>query len=348
MPDASGRRIDLPTTMRAWSVQAPAPLPERPVRQGWRAVPAPRPDEVLVRVECCGVCRTDLHVAEGDLAVHRHDVVPGHQVVGEVVARGEAVRGTRVGGRVGVAWLHRTCGACRRCREGRENLCARPTFTGWDVDGGMAEYCVAPAAYTYELPDQEPATLLAPLLCAGIIGYRALRRAALPAAGRLGLYGFGSSAHVTLQIALAQGAEVHVVTRDDGGRRLATELGAVWTGGPEEQPPVTLDSVVVFAPAGELVPRALEAVGPGGTVALAGIHMTDVPSMSYARHLFHEKQLRTVTANTRADGEELLRLASRLGVRPRVVEYRFDELERAMADIASGRLTGSAVLRAPA
>jgi propanol-preferring alcohol dehydrogenase len=333
------------TTMRAWVVHEPGPLDSGPLRLVTRPVPTPGRDEVLVRVECCGVCRTDLHLAEGDLPPRRPDVSPGHQVVGRVVSTGSDVVEVAEGARVGVAWLRRTCGQCRWCRHGQENLCTAPEFTGWDADGGLAEYVVAPAAFTYPLPDDSPAELLAPLLCAGIIGYRALKRAEMPPGGRLGLYGFGSSAHLTAQLAVAQGAELYVVTRDEAGRKLAERLGAVWTGGLSDRPPVPLDAAIVFAPAGEVVPPALEAVGRGGNVALAGIHMTDVPSLDYARHLFLEKDLRSVTANTRADGEEFLRLAGRLGVRPEVTEYAFDELDKAMGDISGGRLGGSAVVR---
>jgi propanol-preferring alcohol dehydrogenase len=331
--------------MRAWVVEAPGPIGSGPLRLVERPVPDPAPDEVLVRVACCGVCRTDLHLAEGDLPPRRPRVTPGHQAVGEVVRVGDAVTGTAQGDRVGVAWLRRTCGACRWCRRGAENLCPTPSFTGWDADGGFAEYVVAPAAFTYPLPADVPAESLAPLLCAGIIGYRALQRAALPPGGRLGLYGFGSSAHLTAQLALAQGAELYVVTRDEGGRRLASELGATWTGESEARPPVPLDSAIVFAPAGELVPRALEALGRGGTVAVAGIHLSDIPPLVYDRHLFLEKDLRSVTANTRADGADFLRLAHRLGVTAHVVVYPFEELDRALTDVATGRSTGSAVLR---
>ncbi len=248
------------------------------------------------------------------------------------------------GDRVGVAWLRGTCGQCRWCRSGAENLCPNSTYTGWDADGGFAEYAVVPAAFAYRLPDGMTDVALAPLLCAGIIGYRALRRAALPAGGRLGIYGFGSSAHITAQIARAQGAELYVVTRGDLGAELARDLGAVWTGSPGQRPAVPLDSAIVFAPAGELVPESLAAVGRGGTVALAGIHMSDVPGLDYERHLFLEKTLTSVSANTRADGEELLRLAPRLGVDVHVTEYPFDRVDQALSDLAGDRLSGSAVI----
>jgi propanol-preferring alcohol dehydrogenase len=295
-------------------------------------------------VSACGLCRTDLHLAEGDLVPRRPATVPGHQVVGRVVGSGPGQTRFVDGDRVGVAWLRGTCGQCRWCRSGAENLCPDSTYTGWDADGGFAEYAVVPAAYAYRLPEGPADTVLAPLLCAGIIGYRALRRAQLPAGGRLGIYGFGSSAHITAQVARARGAELYVVTRGSTGAELARDLGAVWTGEPGAQPPTPLDSAIVFAPAGELVPEALAAVGRSGTVALAGIHMTDVPGFDYDRHLFLEKTLTSVTANTRADGEELLRLAPRLGVQVHVTEYAFGEVDQALSDLARDRLSGSAVI----
>jgi len=312
-----------------------------PVR---RPRPVPGRGEVLVRVAACGVCRTDLHLAEGDLAPRRPGTVPGHQVVGRVVASGPGQTRFRDGDRIGIAWLRGTCGGCQWCRSGAENLCPESVYTGWDADGGFAEYAVVPAAFAYRLPEGPSDTSLAPLLCAGIIGYRSLRRARLPRGGRLGVYGFGSSAHITAQVAQAEGAELYVVTRGEQGARLAEELGAEWVGGPEDTPPVPLDSAIVFAPAGTLVPTALAAVGRGGTVALAGIHMTDVPALDYDRHLFLERTLTSVTANTRSDGEELLRLAPRLGVTVQVTEYPFDEVDRALADLAHDRVTGSVVI----
>ncbi|WP_420038563.1 zinc-binding alcohol dehydrogenase family protein [Promicromonospora sukumoe] len=310
-------------------------------------VPVPADDEVLVRVLACGVCRTDLHVVEGDLPPHRSPVVPGHEVVGVVEQVGARVRGRVAGERVGVAWLRSTCGECTWCRRGAENLCPASTYTGWDADGGYAEHVTAPAAYVYPLPDL-PDVEVAPLLCAGIIGYRALRRAAVPPGGRLGIYGFGASAHITAQIALARGAEVHVLTRDADARALALELGAASAGAAADAPPVPLDSAIVFAPAGELVPVALAALDRGGTLALAGIHLTDVPVLDYQRHLFRERTLTSVTANTRADGEELLRLAVRLRIEPTVTPYRLDRADVALRDLAADRVRGAAVLVAPA
>ena len=331
--------------MRAWAVTRPAPVDENPLSLIEREVPKPAAGAVLLKVSVCGVCRTDLHVAEGDLPVHRAHVVPGHEIVGRVVDLGSSVTRFALGDRAGAAWLHSTCGQCRWCRIGAENLCPSSRYTGWDKDGGYAEYVVVPAAFAYELPGGYTDEQVAPLLCAGIIGYRALRRACLPPGGRLGLYGFGGSAHLVAQIALAQGAEVHVLTRGDQAQALARELGAASAAGPYEAPPVALDSAIVFAPAGELVPVALEALDRGGTLALAGIHMTDVPGLDYGRHLFLERSVRSVTSNTRADGEELLRLASRLPLQIRTTPYAFGHADQALADLAHGRFAGAAVLR---
>ena len=307
-------------------------------------MPEPGPAEVLVDVEVCGVCRTDLHLAEGDLAPRHPAVVPGHQVVGRVSALGAGADRFRPGDRVGIAWLRSTCGKCRWCRSGRENLCPDSRYTGWDAYGGFAEQAVVPEAFAYRLPDSADPVETAPLLCAGIIGYRSLQRANVPPGGRLGLYGFGSSAHLIAQVALAQGAELYVMTRGEEAQQLARELGAAWVGAADEAPPEPLDSAIVFAPAGPLVPVALEALGRGGTLALAGIHMSDVPPLDYERHLFLERDLRTVTSNTRRDGEELLALAARLGVRAHVTTYPFEEADRALADLEAGRFSGSAVL----
>lgn len=337
-------RTTIPATMSAWAVDSPGPIAGRPLVQVTRPVPDPQRHEVLVRVTTCGVCRTDLHLCEGDLAPRGRGVVPGHQVVGRVAARGEEVTGLEVGQRVGIAWLRSTCGECRWCRSGAENLCPSSLYTGWDADGGFAEYATVPAAFAYPLPVDVPDPQLAPLLCAGIIGYRSLRRAELPPGGRLGIYGFGSSAHVTAQIALAQGAEVHVMTRSRDAQDLARSLGATWVGDAEETPPVQLDSAIVFAPAGELVPVALAALDRGGTLALAGIHMSTIPALDYDRHLFQERTVRSVTANTRADGAELLRLAARIPLHIRVTAYAFDSVGRALADLAADRVTGSAVV----
>ena len=330
--------------MDAWAVTGRPGRIDRVAREP-RDDPVPGPDEVLVRVQACGVCRTDLHLADGDLEPRRPGVVPGHEVVGSVVDRGSAATRFAVGDRVGVAWLRRTCGRCAACRTGRENLCRASEYTGWDADGGFAELAVAPEAFAYRLPDGFDDLDAAPLLCSGIIGYRALKRAAVPPGGRLGIYGFGASAHLTAQLALAQGVEVHVVTREDAARRLALHLGCSSAVDLGEPPPVPLDSAILFAPVGHLVPVALAALADGGTLALAGIHMSDVPPLDYQQHLFRERTLTSVTANTRADGEELLRLAAALHVRPRITTYGFDAVDRALEDLSRGAFSGAAVVK---
>lgn len=331
--------------MRAWEVTTPGPIDTVPLRLVDRPLPEPGPGQVRLKVSVCGVCRTDLHVVEGDLAVHRPHVVPGHQVVGVVDALGPGSSRFALGERVGVAWLATTDGSCRFCRRGRENLCVRATFTGWDHDGGYAEYTTVHEAYAYRLPEELSDDQAAPLLCAGIIGYRALRVTELPHGGRLGLYGFGSSAHITAQIAVAEGAELYVATRAAEAQRLAAELGAVWVGDADAAPPRPLDAAILFAPVGTLVPPALAALDRGGVLAVAGIHLTDIPELQYATHLFEERELRSVTANTRSDGEELLRLAPRLGVRAATVAYPLAQAAEALTDLAHDRITGSAVLR---
>jgi propanol-preferring alcohol dehydrogenase len=308
-----------------------------------REVPDPGWGELLLRVRACGVCRTDLHVAEGDLPVHLPGVTPGHEIVGEVVAAGPGCRHTPPD-RVGVAWLRSTCGACTYCRRGAENLCPESAYTGWDAHGGYAEYALAPDAYVYDLPPNRDDVEVAPLLCAGIIGYRALRRAALPPGGRLGIWGFGGSAHLAAQIAMTEGATVHVFTRSAAARSLAMELGAASAGDSFDPAPEPLDSAIVFAPAGELVPAALERLDRGGTLAIAGIHLSDVPVLDYQRHLFQERQVRSVTANTRADGEEFLRLAGRLPLAVATMPYDFADADRALTDLAADRVNGAAVL----
>ncbi len=330
--------------MRAWVVSGPRPIDQSPLALVARPVPVPARGEVLVRVRACGVCRTDLHLAEGDLAPRRGEVVPGHEVVGEVVQLGEDAGRFRTGERVGIAWLRHTCGACRWCRAGRENLCAQSRYTGWDADGGYAEFAVVPEAFAYRIPTSFADEQAAPLLCAGIIGYRSLLRAQLPVGGRLGIYGFGASAHLTAQLAIAEGAEVHVLTRGQEARELAGQLGAASVGGPLDPAPVPLDSAIIFAPAGDLVPLALESLGPGGTLALAGIHMSDIPTLNYQRHLFSERTVCSVTSNTRRDGEEFLVLAQRLGVQVTTTPVPFDQADLALRDLGAGRVRGAAVL----
>jgi propanol-preferring alcohol dehydrogenase len=291
-------------------------------------------------------------LAEGDLAQHRRRCTPGHEVVGRVAEVGPAgperpAEGFAVGDRVGVAWLAWTCGECRYCRRGAENLCPRSRYTGWDLDGGYAGYTVADARYAYRLPDDDrPDEEVAPLLCAGIIGFRALRRAELPSSGRLGIYGFGASAHLTAQLAIAQGATVHVLTRAEEAQRLALELGAASARGAYDTPPEPLDAAILFAPVGDLVPVALAALDRGGTLSIAGIHVTDIPVLRYDKHLFQERTLRSVTANTRDDGRAYLAEAARLRPRVRVHRYPMSRADRALADLAADRINGVAVLLA--
>lgn len=338
--------MNLPATMTAWRVTRPGPIATGPLDRSRVPVLRPADGELLVRVLVCGVCRTDLHVAEGDLPVHREGVTPGHEVVGEVVAPGGDVTGFAAGDRVGIAWLRGTCGRCRYCLCGRENLCPESRYTGWDADGGYAEYAVVPAAYALPLPTGYSDDELAPLLCAGLIGYHALARAEVPENGRLGIYGFGGSAHLTAQVAIARGATVHVMTRSAEARELALALGAASAGDAADPAPEPLDSAILFAPAGELVLPALAALDRGGTLAIAGIHLSDVPALNYQQHLFQERQVRSVTANTRADAREFLAFAGvhHLGVS--TVPYALGEADQALADLAADRVNGAAVLRA--
>ncbi len=331
-------------TMLAWQVHQPGPMADGALHRAHLPVPIPRDDELLLRVRACGVCRTDLHVVEGDLPAHRSAVVPGHETVGEVIALGSAVRNWSPGDRAGIAWLRHTCGTCRYCARGAENLCLASRYTGWDADGGYAEYATVPADYAYRLPQRYTDQQLAPLLCAGIIGYRALKRADLPPGGRLGIYGFGGSAHLTAQLAIARGARVHVMTRAEKARELALELGAASAVGAYEQPPERLDAAILFAPVGDLVPAALSALDRGGTLSVAGIHLTDIPVLNYQRHLFQERTLRSVTANTRADGHEFLELADRYPLQVATTPYPLEEADTALSDLAADRITGAAVL----
>ena len=325
-------------------LSAQAAVETSPLSASERPIPDPGPGEARVRVRACGACRTDVHVVEGDLPARRLPLVPGHQVVGTVDSLGPGATRFRVGDRVGIAWLRSTCGRCRFCLGGRENLCADSTYTGWTHDGGYAEYACVPEVFAYAIPPVFDDAEATPLLCAGIIGYRALRRSQVPKGGRLGLYGFGSSAHITLQVARHWGCAVYVFTREPARRRLALELGAAWTGAPGDPSPEKLDGAIVFAPVGPLVPVALGDLDKGGTVAVAGIHMTDLPAMAYEPHLFWEKTLQSVTANTRADGEALLAAAAAIPICPRVTRYRLEDANRALTDIKSSEVEATAVL----
>jgi propanol-preferring alcohol dehydrogenase len=330
--------------MQSWVVDMPGPITGRPLRRIERDLPEPGAGQVRLRVICCGVCRTDLHLAEGDLPPHRAATTPGHEVVGIVEALGEGAVRFAAGDRVGVPWLAGTDGSCHYCRQGRENLCLAPAFTGWDVDGGYADCCVADEQFVYPLPAALPDDQAAPLLCAGIIGYRALRRAEVRPGDALGIYGFGGSAHLTAQLALHEGIRVHVLTRGERNRSLATELGVDSVGAATDAPPEPLDGAILFAPAGDLVPVALRALARGGTLAVAGIWLSDIPALDYAAELFGERQLRSVTANTRADGEQFLRLAATFGIRATTTAYPMSDADRALADLAAGRFSGAAVL----
>jgi len=330
--------------VRAWSVRTPGPIEGGPLVAVERDEPTPGPGEVLVDVAACGVCRTDLHLAEGDLSPRLPGATPGHEVVGRVVGLGPGAERFALGARIGIPWLRHTCGTCGPCRRGAENLCLHPRFTGWDEHGGFAERAVVDEAYAYELPERFGDAEAAPLLCAGIVGYRALVRARVPPGGRLGIYGFGASAHLAAQVAIAAGVEVHVCTRSATARALAEELGAAWVGGARDRPPVALDGAVLYAPAGDLVPIALEALDRGGRLSIAGIHLSDIPTLRYQDHLFQERELVSVTANTRADGEEFLAIAARIGIRVETVPYGFEDVDRALLDLAQDRVRGAAVM----
>ena len=332
--------------MQAWIVDVPGPIASHPLRLVEREPPTPGDGQVRVRISCCGVCRTDLHLAEGDLAPKRHGVTPGHEVVGAIDAAGPGATRFALGQRIGVPWLGGTDGTCTYCARDAENLCAAPTFTGWDVDGGYAEYCLVDEAFALALPDSIDDEHVAPLLCAGIIGYRALRAAAVPPGGRLGIYGFGGSAHLVAQLALHEGLRVHVLTRGEPNRELALRLGVHSAAGAADQPPEPLDGAILFAPAGELVPVALRALDRGGTLAVAGIWLPDIPSLNYERELFEERRLRSVTANTRTDATDFLALAARFGIRSTTTAYPLLAADRALADLAAGAFSGAAVLHA--
>jgi propanol-preferring alcohol dehydrogenase len=330
--------------MRAMVLRDPAPAESKPLAVADLPVPEPGPGEVRLRVEVCGVCRTDLHVVEGDLAPHRPQLVPGHQVVGRVEGAGPGAGRFSAGQRVGVAWLRRACGRCRFCVRGDENLCLEPSFTGWDADGGYAEHIVVPEDFAYPLREDLEPGQIAPLLCAGIIGYRAYKRSGVKPGGRLGLWGFGNSAHITIQVARHHGCEVYVFSRGGEHRELAGELGAAWVGDSFDPAPAALDGAILFAPAGELVPPALEALDRGATLAIAGIHLSDVPPLSYQKHLFQERCLQSVTANTRQDGRELLELAARIPIETRVTPYPLEAANEALVDLKHDRVRGAAVL----
>ena len=325
-------------------LRAQAPVETRPLTLVEGAAPVPVAGEILVRVEACAVCRTDLHLIEGDLPLRRPGLVPGHQAVGTVAALGAGAERFRVGDRVGIAWLRYSCGRCRFCARSEENLCLEPRFTGWDADGGYAEQAVVAEAFAHALPPGPRAREIAPLLCAGIIGYRAWKRSRVRPGGRLGLFGFGGSAQIAIQVARHFGCEVFVFSRGGEHRELARELGAAWVGESREPPPRPLDAAILFAPAGELVPPALEALDRGGTLAIAGIHLSEIPALDYARHLFQERAVQSVTANTREDARELLALAAAIPIRTATTPYPLEAANEALADLKHDRVRGAAVL----
>lgn len=331
--------MTMPSTMRAMVLHAPGEA----LRAETRAVPRPGPEGVLLRVLACGICRTDLHVVDGELREPRLPLVPGHQIVGEVVACGARVAGFAAGERIGVPWLGGSCGDCDFCRAGEENLCDGAVYTGYQVDGGFAQYCVADARYCFAIPPGFDAVQAAPLLCAGLIGYRSYRPAR--AARRIGFYGFGAAAHILVQVARHHGQEVYAFTRpgDREAQEFARRLGAVWAGDSSAPAPVALDAAIIFAPEGELVPRALRAVRKGGRVICAGIHMSDIPSFAYA-DLWGERHIESVANLTRRDGEEFLPLAAALPVRTEVHRYALADVNRALDDLRAGRFTGAAVV----
>jgi alcohol dehydrogenase, propanol-preferring len=311
-----------------------------------RDVPDPLagPGEVRVKVRCCAICRTDLHVIEADLPPMKMPIIPGHQVVGAIDRLGAGCNELREGNRVGIAWLRHTDGTCRFCAVGRENLCPASRYTGYHADGGYAEYAVVPERFAYRIPNQFDDVTAAPLLCAGIIGYRSLKRTGIRPGQRLALFGFGSSAHVVLQIALARGCEVYVVSRSENHQQLARELGAKWAGPNADAMPVKVDAAILFAPVGALVTPALNCLDRGGTLALAGIHMSAIPQIDYDASLFQERDIHPVTANTREDGRELLAEAAGAGVKPHVVQYNLADANRALQDMKADRIDGTGVL----
>ncbi len=330
--------------MKACVLPKPARIETNPLVYGDVPAPQPAQGEVLVRIHYCGVCRTDLHVIEGELPQRKSPVIPGHQVVGEVEGLGESAHRFRVGARVGIAWLNHTDGVCEYCRSGAENLCDNPAFTGYTVDGGYAEYIVAPEDFVYPLPGAFPDEQAAPLLCAGIIGFRSLRLSGIKPGGRLGFYGFGAAAHVAIQVARHWNVEVYACTRDVRHQRLALELGAKWAGGTFAEPPVKLDAAIVFAPAGEIVPAALKALRKGGELVLGGIHMSPIPSFDYDL-LYQERIIRSVANNTRRDGEDFLRVAAEIPIRSHVQLFSLREANRALNALKNDAIPGAAVLR---
>ena len=341
--DKNTRGVGIPP-MKACLLQSPARIETNPLV--FADVPAPQPatGEVLVRISYCGVCRTDLHVIEGELVPQKSPIIPGHQVIGTIEKLGPNANRFSIGTRVGVAWLHHTDGTCEFCRSGAENLCDHPTFTGYSVDGGYADYIVAPEDFTYAIPKEFPDEQAAPLLCAGIIGFRCLRLSGIKPGGKLGLYGFGAAAHIAIQVARHWNIEVYAATRDARHQKLALELGAKWAGGTVAEPPARLNAAIVFAPAGEIVPAALKALRKGGVLVLGGIHMSPIPSLDYDL-LYQERMIRSVANNTRQDGEDFLRVAAEIPIRTRTQLFPLREANRALNALKNDAIEGAAVLK---
>jgi propanol-preferring alcohol dehydrogenase len=330
--------------MRAMLLERQAAAETSPLRLVDLPLPSPGAGEVRVRVSACALCRTDLHITEGDLTLRKSPIIPGHQVVGVVDAAGPGVRQLHEGDRVGVAWVHSTCGECSYCRRGLENLCDRGRFTGWDADGGYAEAMVVPEGFAYPLPANFSNLAVAPLLCAGIVGYRSFRLSNAKAGDRVGLYGFGASAHIILQVARHAGCEVYVFTRSAGHQQLARQMGAAWVGRAEETPPERLDAAVIFAPVGALVLEALRVLRKGGTVSLADITMTPIPAIDYDRLLYHERIIRSVANATRQDAREFLALAAEIPVRAETEIFPLERANEALQALKASRIHGAGVL----
>ncbi|MCL5986138.1 MAG: zinc-dependent alcohol dehydrogenase family protein [Actinobacteria bacterium] len=331
--------------MKAMVLKQQKPIYDKPLELSELTRPDPDDDEVLIKVSCCGICHTDLHIIEGELPLKRNPLIPGHQIVGTVKGKGMHVKHLNVGDRVGVAWLNSTCGSCNFCRTGQENLCKSAQFTGHDVNGGFAEYITVKEDYVYPIPEGLSDIEAAPLLCAGIIGYRALRLSNVERGQRLGIYGFGASAHVTIQVANYLGIDVFVFSHGVEHRELASKFSAVWTGEYSDVPEFKMDGSIIFAPSGDLVPVALANLQHGGTVALAGIYMTDIPMLNYERHLYHEKILRSVTASTRRDGRELIDVAARIPIRTKVQAFDLSEANEALILLKDRAIVGAGVLK---
>ncbi|MFC1499655.1 zinc-dependent alcohol dehydrogenase family protein [Candidatus Zixiibacteriota bacterium] len=331
-------------TMRAMILHEQAPVETAPLRLEDVDIPEPGTGEIRIRVEACGLCHTDLHTVEGDFELRKKPVIPGHQIAGLVEALGEGVTRFEIGDRSGIAWLHETCGKCRFCLSRRENLCLKGRFTGWDVDGGYAEYTIVNEDWAYPIPDGIGAVDAAPLLCGGIVGYRALKHTDPSPGRRIGLFGFGNSAHMTIQVAHHLGCEVSVFTRNPDHQRHAEELGAIWVGSVPDEPPFPLDAAIIFAPAGTLVPPALRMLDRGGILVLGGIFMTPVPEMEYLPHLWDEKIIRSVANATRGDGQELLHYASEIPIITETMQFPLEDANEALLKMKMSEITGDAVL----